>query len=56
MASCNSPRHGTGDVTVSGAAADLLLAVMRRIPGDDRRLQVAGERQHWTTWLVNTPF
>ncbi|MBL7497085.1 maleylpyruvate isomerase family mycothiol-dependent enzyme [Frankia sp. CNm7] len=48
--------HGTSDVAVRGAAADLFLALMRRIPGDDDRLVVAGEREHWTTWLANTAF
>jgi hypothetical protein len=48
--------HGLGDVALSGAAADLLLAVMRRIPGDDGRLVVTGERENWTTWLANTAY
>ncbi|MBL7496911.1 maleylpyruvate isomerase family mycothiol-dependent enzyme [Frankia sp. CNm7] len=48
--------HGFGDVALSGNAADLLLAVMRRIPGDDGRLVIAGEREHWTTWLANTAY
>ncbi|MEX5637952.1 maleylpyruvate isomerase family mycothiol-dependent enzyme [Parafrankia sp. FMc2] len=48
--------HEKGDVAVRGAAADLLLALMRRIPGDDSRLQVLGEQEHWTRWLANTSF
>lgn len=48
--------HGPGDVAVRGTAADLLLALLRRISGDDGRLVVVGERERWTTWLANTDF
>ncbi len=47
---------GPGDIAVRGTAADLLLALLRRIPGDDDRLVVVGERECWTTWLANTAF
>jgi len=48
--------HEKGDVAVRGAAADLLLALLRRIPGDDSRLEVLGEQERWTNWLANTSF
>jgi uncharacterized protein (TIGR03083 family) len=48
--------HGKGAVAVRGSAADLLRAVMRRIPADDPRLQVLGDAAAWRTWLERTPF
>jgi uncharacterized protein (TIGR03083 family) len=48
--------HGKGSAAVRGSAADLLLAVVRRIPADDARLQVLGEQAAWHTWLERTPF
>jgi len=48
--------HGKGAVAVRGSAADLLQAVMRRIPTDDPRLQVLGDAAVWRTWLERTPF
>lgn len=48
--------HGKGAVAVRGRAADLLQAVLRRIPGDDARLQVLGDAAAWRTWLERTPF
>jgi uncharacterized protein (TIGR03083 family) len=48
--------HGKGAVAVRGSAADLLQAVMRRIPADDPRLQVLGDAAVWHTWLERTPF
>lgn len=48
--------HGKGAIAVRGSAADLLQAVMRRIPGDDARLQVLGDEKAWRTWLERTPF
>jgi uncharacterized protein (TIGR03083 family) len=48
--------HGKGSVAVRGSAADLLLALMRRIPGDDPRVQVLGDDVVWRTWLERTPF
>ncbi|WP_219419441.1 maleylpyruvate isomerase family mycothiol-dependent enzyme [Pseudonocardia nigra] len=41
--------HGKGSAAVRGAAVDLLLAAMRRIPADDTRLQVLGDAAVWTT-------
>jgi uncharacterized protein (TIGR03083 family) len=48
--------HGKGAVAVRGSAADILQAVMRRIPADDPRLQVLGDETAWRTWLERTPF
>ncbi|MBW0090779.1 maleylpyruvate isomerase family mycothiol-dependent enzyme, partial [Pseudonocardia sp. KRD-188] len=41
---------------VRGAAADLLLAITRRIPADDPRLAVHGDAAVLGTWLARTPF
>jgi uncharacterized protein (TIGR03083 family) len=48
--------HGKGAVAVRGSAADILQAVMRRIPADDPRLQVLGDAKVWRAWLERTPF
>lgn len=48
--------HGKGDAAVRGTAADLLLATMRRIPADDARVEVLGDKQVWATWLERTGF
>jgi uncharacterized protein (TIGR03083 family) len=48
--------HGKGAAAVRGSAADLLLAVLRRIPADGARLQVLGDASLWRTWLARTPF
>ncbi|QJY50075.1 maleylpyruvate isomerase N-terminal domain-containing protein [Pseudonocardia broussonetiae] len=48
--------HGKGTVAVRGAAADLLLAVLRRIPVDDGRLAVHGDPAVLGTWLERTGF
>lgn len=48
--------HAKGSVAVRGAAADLLLAVLRRIPADDARLQVLGDAGVFTSWLERTGF
>lgn len=48
--------HGKGSVAVRGAAADLLLAIVRRIPADDPRLAVHGDAAVLGTWLARTPF
>lgn len=47
--------HGTGDTAVRGTAADLLLALLRRLP-DDGPLEIIGDRRRWTAWLADTPF
>jgi hypothetical protein len=48
--------HGKGTVAVRGRAADLLLALVRRLSADDPRLQVLGDEGVWRTWLERTPF
>jgi uncharacterized protein (TIGR03083 family) len=48
--------HGKGVAAVRGRAAELLQAVMRRIPADDARLEVLGDKTAWRTWLARTPF
>lgn len=48
--------HGKGEAAVRGTAADLLQGVLRRIPSDDGRLEVLGDRAVWTTWLSRTDF
>jgi uncharacterized protein (TIGR03083 family) len=48
--------HGKGDAAVRGSAADLLLAMTRRIDADAPGLQVIGDEQVWSTWLEHTPF
>ena len=48
--------HGKGAVAVRGSAADLLQAVMGRIPAGDPRLQMLGDDAAWRTWMERTPF
>jgi uncharacterized protein (TIGR03083 family) len=48
--------HGKGDVAVRGPAGSLLLMLVRRIPPDDRELQVLGNEALLTSWLAATPF
>lgn len=48
--------HGKATVAVRGAAADLLLALLRRIPTDDARLAVFGEQAVLEGWLARTGF
>jgi uncharacterized protein (TIGR03083 family) len=45
-------RKGGADVTIEGAAADLLLLIYgRRKPGDDGRFRVTGDRERLDFWL-----
>lgn len=46
--------HGKGAAAVRGPAADLLLAVNRRIPASD--VQVLGDAGVFDTWLARTVF
>lgn len=46
--------HGKGAVAVRGSAADLLLAVTRRIPASD--VEVLGDAAVFDTWLARTVF
>lgn len=48
--------HAKGTVAVRGAALDLLLALLRRVPADDPRLEVHGDRAVLATWLERTAF
>jgi uncharacterized protein (TIGR03083 family) len=50
------PGHAKGTVAVRGAATDLLLALLRRLPATDPRLQVLGEAAVLDTWLARTAF
>jgi uncharacterized protein (TIGR03083 family) len=49
------PAH-TSEATVSADATTLFLAVVRRIPADDPRIDVSGDDEVWRTWLDRTPF
>ncbi|MFE6052900.1 maleylpyruvate isomerase family mycothiol-dependent enzyme [Kitasatospora sp. NPDC056446] len=42
------------DVVVSGAVADLMLVVSRRLPPQDRRVSVTGDRALLDHWLTHT--
>jgi uncharacterized protein (TIGR03083 family) len=48
--------HGKGTAAVRGTAADLLLALMRRIEADAPGLQVIGDESTWTGWRDRTAF
>ena len=48
--------HAKGQAAVRGRAVDLLLAVVRRIPADDPRIEILGNDAIWRTWLERTGF
>jgi uncharacterized protein (TIGR03083 family) len=48
--------HVKCDVGVRGAAVDLMLLIMRRIPADDSRVQIVGDRALLEHWLEHTSF
>lgn len=48
--------HAKGTVAVRGAAADLLLLLMRRLPAGDDRVQVLGDGAVLEGWLERTAF
>ena len=48
--------HAKGELAVRGRAVDLLLALLRRIPADDARLQVLGDAEMWRSLLGRTGF
>lgn len=48
--------HAKGTVAVRGRAADLLLALLRRVDAEDPRLEVLGDRAVFTGFLAATPF
>lgn len=48
--------HAKGDVAVRGDAASLYLLLNRRLPADDSRCEVLGDRQVLDHWLAATSF
>jgi uncharacterized protein (TIGR03083 family) len=48
--------HGKGDVALTGPADVLLLVLLRRLPPDDERLTVYGDRGVLSRWLAETTF
>ncbi|MGH3252083.1 MAG: maleylpyruvate isomerase family mycothiol-dependent enzyme [Trebonia sp.] len=46
---------GRADLTLSGPATDLLLALLRRRPVEDTRVSLEGDTELWRSWLANTP-
>lgn len=48
--------HAKGDVAVRAPAATLLLALLGRVPLDDARLDVLGDRALLDHWAAHTPF
>ncbi len=47
--------HGKGSVALRGAATELLLAMLRRVPVGDTGIQLFGDDAVWRTWLDRTP-
>jgi uncharacterized protein (TIGR03083 family) len=43
------------DLTLSGPALDLLLALLRRRPAEDMGIRVQGDAALWRSWLALTP-
>ncbi|HEY2551261.1 MAG TPA: maleylpyruvate isomerase family mycothiol-dependent enzyme [Streptosporangiaceae bacterium] len=50
------PGHGRGDAALTGPAARLQLALVRRLPLTDDQLTVFGDDALLTAWLANTPY
>jgi uncharacterized protein (TIGR03083 family) len=48
-------RPGSADLTLSGPATDLLLALLRRRPVEDTSISVQGNTELWSSWLALTP-
>ena len=46
---------GTADLTLSGPAADLLLALLRRRPVEETGISMQGDTSLWRSWLALTP-
>ncbi|MGW7002491.1 maleylpyruvate isomerase family mycothiol-dependent enzyme [Streptomyces sp. NPDC054933] len=46
--------HGKGDVVLRGPLTEVLLAYYRRLPLDDERLEVIGDRALLAEWLEHT--
>ncbi|VBA45670.1 hypothetical protein LAUMK191_00441 [Mycobacterium attenuatum] len=50
-----SHQHGKGTVALRGRAAELLLAMARRVPVADTGIEVFGDDAVWRNWLDRTP-
>jgi uncharacterized protein (TIGR03083 family) len=48
-------RPGSADLTLSGPATDLLLALLRRRPVEQTGISMQGDTALWRTWLALTP-
>jgi uncharacterized protein (TIGR03083 family) len=48
-------RPGSADLTLSGPATDLLLALLRRRPVEDTGISMQGDTGLWRSWLALTP-
>jgi uncharacterized protein (TIGR03083 family) len=48
--------HGKADVAVRGGAGPLFLLLYRRLPADDSRFEIHGDRPVLDTWLAGTGF
>jgi uncharacterized protein (TIGR03083 family) len=48
--------HGKGAVALRGDAADLLLAITRRVPVASTGIAMFGDASVWRRWLDHTPF
>jgi uncharacterized protein (TIGR03083 family) len=46
---------GSADLTLSGPATDLLLALLRRRPVEDTVISRQGDTELWRSWLALTP-
>lgn len=51
-----SREHGKGSVALRGAASELLLAALGRIPLADTGITVFGDTRVWRNWVDRTPF
>lgn len=47
--------HGKGTVALRGGAAELLLALLRRVSVADTDIQMFGDDRVWQNWLDRTP-
>ena len=50
-----SSSSGNADLTLSGPATDLLLALLRRRPAEDTGISMQGDIRLWRSWLALTP-
>jgi uncharacterized protein (TIGR03083 family) len=48
-------RPGSADLTISGPATDLLLALLRRRPVENTGISLQGNTELWSSWLALTP-